>query len=70
MEGFSFGKRGTIYISIPDNEVQMITVNNGSGDIKMKDVTATNIVISNDSGMQIMEGLSADKGNFHPKTGN
>lgn len=69
MEGFSFGKRGTIYISIPDNEVQMITVNNGSGDIKMKDVTATNIVISNDSGMQIMEGLSADKGEFSSKDG-
>lgn len=69
MEGFSFGKRGTIYISIPDNEVQMITVNNGSGDIKMKDVKATNIVISNDSGMQIMEGLSADKGEFTSKDG-
>ncbi|MGG4397583.1 DUF4097 family beta strand repeat-containing protein [Paenibacillus thiaminolyticus] len=69
MEGFSFGKRGTIYISIPDNEVQTLTVNNGSGDIKMEDVTATNIVISNDSGTEIMEGLSADKGEFTSKDG-
>lgn len=69
MEGFSFGKKGTIYITIPDNEVETITLNNGSGDIKMKGVSAPNIVISNDSGTEIMEGVSADKGEFASQDG-
>lgn len=69
MEGFSFGKKGTIYITIPDNEVETITLHNGSGDIKMKGVTAQNMVISNDSGTEIMEGVSADKGEFTSQDG-
>ncbi|GIP34889.1 DUF4097 family beta strand repeat-containing protein [Paenibacillus sp. J2TS4] len=69
MDGFSFGKKGTIYISIPDNEVDMIKLNNGAGDIKMKDVAAHHIVISNDSGTEILEGLSADKGEFTSNDG-
>ncbi|WGU93945.1 DUF4097 domain-containing protein [Paenibacillus dendritiformis] len=69
MGGFSFGKKDTIYITIPDNEVGTITLNNGSGDIKMKDVTVKNIVISNDSGTEIMEGVSAEKGEFASQDG-
>ncbi|MFD3271777.1 DUF4097 domain-containing protein [Paenibacillus dendritiformis] len=69
MGGFSFGKKDTIYITIPDNEVETITLNNGSGDIKMKDVTVKNIVISNDSGTEIMEGVSAEKGEFASQDG-
>nr|WP_213471130.1 DUF4097 family beta strand repeat-containing protein [Paenibacillus dendritiformis] len=69
MGGFSFGKKGTIYISIPDRGVDSITLHNGAGDIKMKDVTAANLVISNDSGTEMMEGLSADKGEFTSRDG-
>ncbi|MGE7823258.1 DUF4097 family beta strand repeat-containing protein [Paenibacillus sp. NPDC093718] len=69
MAGFTFGKKGTIYISIPDHEVNTITLNNDAGDIKMKDVSAQNIVFTNHSGSETIEGLSADKGEFTSKDG-
>lgn len=69
IEGFSFGKKGTIYISIPKDEVDAIIVNNKFGDIKMNNVTTKNVVISNDSGTEKIEGLSADKGKFTSKDG-
>ncbi|PEY34309.1 hypothetical protein CN354_17800 [Bacillus cereus] len=67
--GFSFGEKGTIYISIPKNGVGTITLNNSSGDIEMNDVTTKNIVFSNESGAEKIEGLSAKKGNFTSKGG-
>ncbi len=69
MAGFTFGKKGTIYISIPDQEVDTITLNNDAGDIKMKDISAQNIVFTNHSGSETIEGLSADKGEFISKDG-
>ena len=69
LEGFSFGKKGTISISIPKNEIETITLNNSFGDIKMNDVTTKNIVILNDSGAEKIEGLSADNGKFTSKDG-
>ncbi|KZE03973.1 DUF4097 family beta strand repeat-containing protein [Bacillus mycoides] len=68
-EGFSFGKKGTIYISIPKDGIDTITMNNSSGDIKMNDVTTKNLVISNGSGAGKIEGLSANKGKFISKDG-
>ncbi|MCM3738436.1 DUF4097 domain-containing protein [Bacillus cytotoxicus] len=68
-EGFSFRKKGMIYISIPKKKVDVITLNNRSGDIKMHDIATKNIVISNDSGAEKIEGLSANKGNFTSKDG-
>ncbi|MGE8203612.1 DUF4097 family beta strand repeat-containing protein [Heyndrickxia sp. NPDC080065] len=68
-QGFSFGKKGTILISIPQNGVDTITLNNSDGDIKMKDVTTKNIVILNEAGSEKIEGLSADKGKFTSKDG-
>ncbi|MCT1399428.1 DUF4097 domain-containing protein [Paenibacillus sp. p3-SID867] len=69
MAGFTFGKKGTIYISVPEHEVDTITLNNDAGDIKMKDVSAQNIVFSNHSGSETIEGLSADTGVFTSKDG-
>ncbi|PEB51293.1 hypothetical protein CON65_24875 [Bacillus pseudomycoides] len=69
IDGFSFGKKGTIYISIPKNEVDTITLHNRSGDIKMNDVTTKNIVLSNVSGSEKIEGLSAEKGTFTSQAG-
>ncbi|MFJ8529848.1 DUF4097 family beta strand repeat-containing protein [Bacillus sp. NPDC094106] len=69
IEGFSFGKKGTIYISIPKNEVDTIILHNRSGDIKMNDVTTKNIVLSNVSGSEKIEGLSAEKGTFTSQAG-
>ncbi|MCU5096999.1 DUF4097 family beta strand repeat-containing protein [Bacillus wiedmannii] len=68
-EGFSFGKKGTIYISIPEDGIDTITMKNSSGDIKMNDVTTKNLVISNGSGTGKIEGLSANKGEFISKDG-
>ncbi|MEH6943481.1 DUF4097 family beta strand repeat-containing protein [Bacillus sp. JJ722] len=69
IEGFTFGKRGTIYISIPKDGVDAIILNNKSGDIKMKDVTTKYLVISNVSGSKKIVGLKADKGIFTSKAG-
>lgn len=67
--GFSLGKNGTIYISIPNHEIDTITLNNDAGDIKMKDIAARNIFLTNNSGSEHIEGLSADKGEFTSKDG-
>lgn len=67
--GFTFGKKGKIYISIPDQVVDTITLNNDAGDIKMKNVSALNIVFNNHSGSETIEGLSANKGEFTSKDG-
>ncbi|MGE7925582.1 DUF4097 family beta strand repeat-containing protein [Viridibacillus arvi] len=68
-DNFSFGKKGTIHISIPQNTLDTLTVNNCFGDIKMNDIKTTNIVISNDSGTEKIEGLTAEKGRFTSKEG-
>ncbi|MFP4978032.1 DUF4097 family beta strand repeat-containing protein [Paenibacillus sp. CN-4] len=67
--GFTFGKDGTIYISIPGHEIDTITLNNDAGDIKVKDVAVQNLVFTNDSGFEHIEGLTADKGEFSSKDG-
>lgn len=67
--GFTFGKAGTITIFIPKSGINALTLNNSDGDIKMKDVAAENIVISNDAGSEKIEGLSSHKGTFTSKDG-
>ncbi|MED4531550.1 DUF4097 family beta strand repeat-containing protein [Metabacillus fastidiosus] len=67
--GFSFGKEGTISISIPKKKLAQITLNNTYGDIKVMDAAAENITVSNDSGTGKIEGLSAEKGKFISKDG-
>ncbi|MEK4760925.1 DUF4097 family beta strand repeat-containing protein [Viridibacillus sp. FSL E2-0187] len=68
-DNFSFGKKGIIHLSIPQNALDTLTVNNIFGDIKMNDIKTKNIVISNDSGTEKIEGLSAEKGRFTSKEG-
>ena len=65
----SLWQKGTIYISVPDQGVDTITLNNDAGDIKMKDVSALNIAFTNHSGSETIEGLSADTGVFTSKDG-
>lgn len=67
--GFTLGKNGTIYISIPNHEIDTITLNNDAGDIKMKDIAVQHIFLANNSGFGHIEGLSADKGEFASKDG-
>lgn len=68
-DNFSFGKKGIIHISIPQNALDTLTVNNSYGDIKMNDIKSKNVIISNDSGTAKIEGLSAEKGRFTSKDG-
>lgn len=63
----SFGKKGTLHISLPNNGVNMITVNNSYGDIKINNIVTKDIIITNDSGSKIIKGLSADKGKITSK---
>lgn len=69
MGGFTFSKNGTVYISIPDHTVNAITLNNDAGDIKMKRVAVQSLVLINESGSQLIEGLSADKGELTTNDG-
>ncbi|MGE7920139.1 DUF4097 family beta strand repeat-containing protein [Viridibacillus sp. NPDC093762] len=68
-DNFSFGKKGIIHISIPQNALDTLTVNNSYGDIKMNDIKSKNVIISNDSGTAKIEGLSAEEGRFTSKDG-
>ncbi|RAR44559.1 DUF4097 family beta strand repeat-containing protein [Paenibacillus sp. MDMC362] len=69
MGGFTFSKKGTVYISIPDHTVDAIALNNDAGDIRMKHVAVQNLVMINESGSQLLEGLSADKVEFMTNDG-
>lgn len=69
LESFSFGKKGTIHISLPNNVVNKITLNNNYGDIKINNIVTEDIIIINDSGSKMIKGLSADKGKITSKDG-
>lgn len=62
--GFSFGKNGTISVSIPDNEINTITVSNNNGDIEMKNIATTNLIVTNGSGSERIAGIAVEKGQF------
>ncbi|QDQ00949.1 DUF4097 domain-containing protein [Lysinibacillus fusiformis] len=65
----SFGKKGTIHISLPNNGVNMITVNNSYGDIEINNIVTKDIIITNDSGSKNIKGLSSDKGKITSNDG-
>ena len=62
MKNFSFGKKATIHISIPNNAVSKIALKNSYGDIKINNIETEELTISTDSGAKIIKGLSAVKG--------
>jgi len=69
LQGFSFRKSGKISISVPDNEIETITLSNNNGDIEVKNIVANNLVVLNDSGSETITGLSVDNGKFTLKDG-
>ncbi|MBG9455566.1 hypothetical protein ABE61_16215 [Lysinibacillus sphaericus] len=69
MKNFSFGKKGTIHISVPKNAVNKIALKNSYGDIKINNIETEEISISTDSGFKTIKGLSADKGTITSKDG-
>ncbi|WP_051217291.1 DUF4097 family beta strand repeat-containing protein [Paenibacillus assamensis] len=69
MDYFTFNKEETISISIPNHGVDKITVNNRNGNVGWNDVAIDNIVLSNETGTTIVEGLTADTGQFTSEHG-
>lgn len=69
MKNFSFGKKGTIHISIPKNAVNKIVLKNSYGDIKINNIETEELSVSTDSGTKTIKGLSANKGVITSKDG-
>ncbi|MGE7675774.1 DUF4097 family beta strand repeat-containing protein [Lysinibacillus sp. NPDC094403] len=69
MKNFSFGKKGTIHISVPKNAVNKIALKNSYGDIKINNIETKELSVSTDSGAKTIKGLSADKGTITSKDG-
>ncbi|BCD31565.1 hypothetical protein BC30102_4601 [Bacillus cereus] len=67
--GFTFRKINSISIAIPKKEIDKITLNNKSGDVKISDIEVKNIVTKSESGDEMVVGLSAEKGEFISKSG-
>ncbi|MEB2300188.1 DUF4097 domain-containing protein [Lysinibacillus xylanilyticus] len=69
MKNFSFGKKGTIHISVPKNAVNKIALKNSYGDIKINNIETEELSVSTNSGSKTIKGLSADKGTITSKDG-
>lgn len=69
MKNFSFGKKGTIHISVPKNAVNKIALNNSYGDIKINNIETKELSVSTVSGAKTIKGLSADTGTITSKDG-
>ncbi|EJS03064.1 DUF4097 family beta strand repeat-containing protein [Bacillus mycoides] len=67
--GFTFRKKNSISIAIPKKEIDKITLNNKSGDVKISDIAVKNIVTESESGDEMVVGLSAEKGEFIAQSG-
>ncbi|MGE7690910.1 DUF4097 family beta strand repeat-containing protein [Lysinibacillus sp. NPDC097214] len=69
MKNFSFGKKGTIHISVPKDAVNKIALKNSYGDIKINNIETEELSISTDSGTKTIKGISANKGVITSKDG-
>ncbi|MBE5104496.1 DUF4097 family beta strand repeat protein [Bacillus thuringiensis] len=67
--GFTFRKKNSISIAIPKKEIDKITLNNKSGDVKISDIAVKSIVTKGKSGDGMIVGLSAEKGEFTSESG-
>ncbi|MED0902940.1 DUF4097 family beta strand repeat-containing protein [Bacillus nitratireducens] len=67
--GFTFRKKNSISIAIPKKEIDKITLNNKSGDVKISDIEVENIETKSESGDEMVVGLSAEKGEFTSESG-
>ncbi|WP_438420872.1 DUF4097 family beta strand repeat-containing protein [Bacillus siamensis] len=68
--GFTFGKQGgTIYINVPDSDMNNIEITNKDGNIQLSEISAENIVVDNHSGDEKVNNVSAHIGKFSSKDG-
>ncbi|TVX87276.1 DUF4097 domain-containing protein [Paenibacillus agilis] len=62
IDNFTFGKEGTINISIPKHGVEKIAVNNQFGNMEWNDIAIPAVDISTETGSTLIKGLTADIG--------
>lgn len=67
--GFTFGKKGTIHINVPESGVSNIELQNKDGNIEMSEISADNIIVESNTGDGKIEGVSARSGKFASKDG-
>ncbi|WP_254660241.1 DUF4097 family beta strand repeat-containing protein [Bacillus amyloliquefaciens] len=70
LDGFTFGKLGgTIYINVPDSDMNNIEITNKDGNIQLSEISAEHIVVDNHSGDEKINNVSAHTGKFSSKDG-
>ncbi|MGE7184334.1 DUF4097 family beta strand repeat-containing protein [Peribacillus sp. NPDC006672] len=67
--GFTFGKKGTIYINVPKSGINNIELTNKDGDIQMSEISTNSVVVQNNSGDGKIKGVSANTGKFVSRDG-
>ncbi|PAD35079.1 DUF4097 family beta strand repeat-containing protein [Terribacillus saccharophilus] len=67
--GFTFGKKGSIHINVPESGVNNIEMTSEDGNIAMSEISADHIVVESNAGDGKFEGVSADTGKFASKDG-
>jgi DUF4097 and DUF4098 domain-containing protein YvlB len=67
--GFTFGKKGTIRINMPESGINNIELTTKDGDIEMSKIAVGNIVVKSNAGDGKVEGVSAKSGKFSSMDG-
>ncbi|MFP7176740.1 DUF4097 family beta strand repeat-containing protein [Priestia filamentosa] len=67
--GFTFGKKGTVYINLPKGDVNNIELTNKDGNIEMSGISTHHIVVKNNAGDGKIKGVSATTGKFVSEDG-
>ncbi|SDC75588.1 DUF4097 and DUF4098 domain-containing protein YvlB [Terribacillus halophilus] len=67
--GFTFGKKGTIHINVPEAGVNNIDLTSKDGNIEMSDISADTIAVENNAGDGKIKDVSASSGRFASKDG-
>lgn len=67
--GFTFGKKGTIQINVPESGVENIEMTSDDGNIAMSDISADHIIVESNASDGRFERVSADTGKFASKDG-
>lgn len=68
-KGFTFGKKGTISIHIPESVINDIELINKDGNIEIAEISIPNIIVQNNSGDGKIEGVIADAGEIVTNSG-
>ena len=68
-DGFTFGKKGTIFIGIPESTINDVELINKDGNIEMAEISIGSITVENNSGDGKIENVTADVGEMVTNSG-